>query len=164
MHADRARRWRVHGPNRELNVALESALWSRVKTGGTELRLRKHKVHLERIENGVGVGRPDVNGCIDGDTFDIELKSELRPKRATTFIRPKVRQSQAVWMHERASAGCRTVWVLIQVGEYSGARLYLIPGTKYEDIIAPESDLELMSVIDPKTPMADVLLRACRGF
>ena len=65
----------------------------------------------ERIENAVGVGRLDVNGCIDGATFDLELKAEERLKRASTKISFKVRVSQVVWMHERISAGCGTAWI-----------------------------------------------------
>lgn len=145
-------------------MALESALWQRCKKGAGGLRLLGHKVHVERIENAVGVGRPDVNGCVDGGTFDIELKSEERPARPSTKIRFKVRQAQAIWMHERAAAGCKTIWILIQVGSGPTARLYLIPGTRYEDIIATESELQAMSVIEGDELLAGVLLRASQGW
>jgi hypothetical protein len=146
-------------------MALEANLWQRVRSGGLILRHKRHGVHLERIENSAGVGRPDVNGCIDGTIFDLELKAEHRPARASTAIRPKVRPSQAVWMHERIAAGCKRCFVLLQVGEMSNARVYLIPGNLYEDIIAPEDALAGMSVLEnPKLPMDDVLLRARDGF
>lgn len=146
-------------------MALESALWQRVRKGGVALRLLGHKVHLCRIENSVGVGNPDVNGCINGTLIDIELKSEDRPARASTPIRPKVKPSQSIWHHDRAEAGCKTAWVLIQVGDNSGARLYLIPGSKYDHVTAPEDDLELMSVLkSPVLPITAVLLKAAQGW
>jgi len=68
-------------------------------------------------------------------------------------------------MHERVGAGCKTAFVLIQVGSGSGALLYLIPGDRYEDIVAPEATLERLSVLQsPRMPMPEVLLRAKDGF
>jgi hypothetical protein len=78
-------------------MALESSLWQKVRKGGVALKLLGHEVHLRRLENSVGTGDPDVNGCINGPhTFDIELKSEPRPARASTPIRPKVKPSQSI--------------------------------------------------------------------
>lgn len=146
-------------------MALESALWQRVRKGGIALKMLGHKVHIGRIENSSGVGNPDVNGCIDGGTLDIELKSESRPARATTPIHPKVKPSQSIWHLERTEAGCKTHWVLIQVGDNAQAKLYLIPGSKYDHITAPEDDLELMSVLkSPVLPITAVLLRAKEGW
>jgi hypothetical protein len=146
-------------------MSLEKSLWQRVRKGGVALRLLGHTVHLCRIENSVGVGNPDVNGCINGKVLDLELKSEDRPARASTAIHPKVKPSQSIWHHDRAEAGCKTAWVLIQVGDNAKAKLYLIPGSKYDDITAPEDDLELMSVLkSPVLPMTAVLLRAREGW
>jgi hypothetical protein len=146
-------------------MGLESNLWSRVRTAGMELRFRRYLVHMERIENGVGVGRPDVNACVDAVTIDIELKAEERPKRTSTKIRFKVRSSQAIWMHDRVTAGCRTAWVLAQVGTLHDAKFYLIPGNKYEDIVATEDALASMSMLThARLPMTEILLRACDGF
>lgn len=39
---------------------------------------------IDRIENIVVVGMPDVNVCFDGVESWIELKSSVEPKRATT--------------------------------------------------------------------------------
>ena len=80
------------------------------------------------------------------------------------MIRPKVRESQADWFIERTEAGCRTNWILIQVGEAHEARLYLVPGNQYGEIVATEAELELMSVCDPTISPVDVLLRASRGW
>jgi hypothetical protein len=124
-----------------------------------------HAVDIQRIENSAGAGHPDVEGCIDGLQVWIELKSNLRPKRPGTPIRPKCRDTQAEWHERRAKAGCRINWVLIQVGEARSARLYLIPGHRYSEIKAlPENELELLSYCHPLSSPAEVLLIATRPW
>jgi hypothetical protein len=121
-------------------------------------------VHLCRIENAAGAGHPDVEGVINGDQCWIELKSNARPKRASTPIRSKTRESQSIWHRERTAAGSRIHWVLIQVGHAHNAKLYLIPGARYDEVIAPEAALEGLSAVMPNTRLAEVLLRACEGW
>jgi hypothetical protein len=146
-------------------VARESALWKRIRdTAVPELLWTKHTVDLQRLENSVGQGHPDVEGCIDGAQIWVELKSEDRPARPTTAIKPKVRTSQSIWHRERTKAGSRIHWVLLQVGEGRKARLYLIPGDRYDEICATEAELELLSVLPPTASPADILLRATRGW
>jgi hypothetical protein len=145
-------------------MAKEKSLWGRCKTGIKHLEKCGHATHFCRLENSAGEGNPDVEGVINGDQCWIELKSNLRPKRSGTVIRSKTRESQSIWHNTRTKAGSRIHWVLIQVGEAHGARLYLIPGFWYDKIIATEADLETMSVMDPKSNMASVLLRACEGW
>ena len=146
-------------------MARESALWARLRgTAVPELLWKKHKVLLERIENLVSAGRPDVEGCIDSLWIFIELKSEDRPARPSTPIRPKTRPSQSIWHREATNAGSRVHWVLLQVGEGRKARLYLIPGDRYDEIEATEAELELLSVLPPTATPADILLRATRGW
>jgi len=140
-------------------------LWARIRdTAVPELLWKKHQVDLQRLENAVGQGHPDVEGCIDGGQIWIELKSEDRPARPSTAIRPKTRPSQSIWHKERTKAGSRIHWVLLQVGEGRKARLYLIPGDRYDEIKATEAELELLSVLPPAATVADVLLRATRGW
>ena len=146
-------------------MALERALWQRVRKAGLQLKKEGHKIHLTRIENMVDEGTPDVEGSIDGRQVWIELKSCARPVKAKTPIHPKVRQSQSDWHHERSEAQCRTLFILVQVGDASQAKLYLIPGREYDNIVAPEIDLEILSVLGYTTePMTQVLLRAARGW
>lgn len=145
-------------------MALESALWQRVKRGALSLRKCGFYPHVRRIENAAGEGNPDVNGCIDGSMFDIELKSEDRPKRITTPIRFRVRESQSDWHRERAASGCRHHFILAQVGEGHNAKLYLLPGNRYDEIVAPEPALLDMSLISPSSDMSTILLRACEGY
>ena len=146
-------------------MARESALWKRIRdTAVPELLYKKHKVDLQRLENAVGQGHPDVEGCIDGAQVWIELKSEDRPARLTTLIHPKTRPSQSIWHKERTKAGSRIHWVLLQVGEGRKARLYLIPGDRYDEVKATEPELEELSVLPPTASLAGVLLRATRGW
>src|ERR1035441_6416683 len=75
-------------------MALERALWQRVRKAGLQLKKEGHGVHLTRIENMVGEGTPDVEGCIDSVQIWAELKSCARPARSTTPIRPKKRAAR----------------------------------------------------------------------
>jgi len=120
---------------------------------------------MERIENAAGAGMPDVGGCMDGVSFWIELKSETRPKRPTTAIRPKLRESQSEWFRERCAAGCRFCFILLQVGHARASRLYLVPGDRYDDCKAvTEAELTELSVVSPTATVADILLRAANGW
>ena len=147
-------------------MARESALWDRIRdTAIPTLLAAGHKVDLQRLENLVGVGHPDVEGCIDAQQVWVELKSEARPKRKDTPIRPKLRTSQSEWHKTRASVGFRHNWVLLQVGSSRAARLYLLPGDRYDDIKAvTEAELTELSVVPPTAPVVDVLARCVQGW
>lgn len=145
-------------------MARETSLWQRCRTGIKHLRAAGHDLHFCRVENSAGEGHPDVEGVINGDQSWIELKTNLRPKRASTVIRSKTRESQSFWHRDRTAAGSRIHWVLIQVGHGHTAALYLIPGSRYDEIIATEAALAEMSVIGPNENLACVLLRACEGW
>lgn len=145
-------------------MARETSLWQRCLTGVKHLEKCGHLVHLCRIENTAGAGHPDVEGVINGDQCWIELKSNARPKRTSTPIRSKTRESQSIWHRERTAAGSRIHWVLIQVGHARSAKLYLIPGSRYDEIITPEAGLGALSLIHADAKLAEVLLRACEGW
>lgn len=145
-------------------MAREASLWQRCKTAIKALKECGHLLHACRLENSAGEGNPDVELCINGANPWIELKSCPRPARASTPIRPRTRDSQSVWHRKRTEAGSEMHWVLMQVGDAHQARLYLIPGSHYDEIIAPEDTLAVLSVIDPKATVAEVLLRAAEGW
>lgn len=145
-------------------MARESSLWTRCKNGVKHLKKCGHATHFCRLENSAGEGNPDVEGVINGDQCWIELKTNLRPKRPNTVIRSKTRESQSIWHNERTAAGSRIHWVLIQVGEAHAAKLYLIPGSNYDEVIATEAVLARLSVIDPDATVPQILLRACEGW
>jgi hypothetical protein len=145
-------------------MALEKSLWQRCKNGVKHLKDCGHAVHFCRVENDAGEGHPDVEGVLNGDQCWIELKSNARPKRSTTAIRSKTRESQSIWHNDRTKAGSRIHWVLIQVGEAHAAKLYLIPGSNYDEVIATEAVLAHLSVVEPDASVPEVLLRACEGW
>lgn len=155
-------------------MAREAALWSRIRGFAIPaLRERGYCVDLQRVENAATSGHPDVEGCITSpgdiewtaDQLWIELKSEARPARESTPIRPKLRNSQSIWHRQRADAGGRHHWVLLQVGEAHKSRLYLIPGCNYDQLSsATESELATLSRCAPEAPLVDVLLTARLGW
>ena len=83
---------------------------------------------LQRIENGVAVGMPDVFAAAKDATWQhwIELKAPKRPARATTKLLAKygVSQNQINW-HLKAAIYEISSWILIR--DSVGA-LFLIPG------------------------------------
>lgn len=147
-------------------MAREAALWQRCRTGIKALAWQGHKIDVQRVENAVASGHPDVEGCIDGDQFWIELKSNERPARESTPIRPKTRLSQSIWHNARTKAGSTIHWVLLQVGEDRDGVLYLIPGRHYDEIAAglTEAQLAALSPLDRTSTTADALLRAVAGW
>jgi hypothetical protein len=123
-----------------------------------------HKCVLERLENAVGVGHPDVEGCVNGTQIWIELKTVARPAKVETVVRPKLRPSQEIWHRERSAAGFRHNWVLMQVGDGIHRSIYLIRGIDYKALIATEADLKLISGCLPTDDLCTVLLKAARGW
>jgi hypothetical protein len=148
-------------------MALEKALWGRLLRGKKALQAeKKFRIHMERVENEIAAGNPDVDGCGEGMPFMIELKTCMRPAREVTPIKPKLREKQIEWHKNRTDAGSRTHWVLLQVGEGKDAKLYLIPGKFFnkENLHCPESDLELISVCDPGISAVDVIRRVAQAW
>ena len=130
--------------------ARETSLWKWLRDGTRDMRPR---LHMERIENGVGVGTPDVQGFL-GQQFWIELKSCPR----SSNIKVKVDVDQARWHRNRFRAGGMS-WFLIQVGSGHDAQRFLIPGYRADlflDSVAIET-LEALTVLPPDTSPRNVL-------
>ncbi len=88
----------------------ERALWRRVRDAIGPLG------HVVRVENGVGVGTPDVEYCLSGATGWLELKIARVSKRPETAVSiPHFTREQRIWMRERCNAGGRA-GVLLQLG------------------------------------------------
>lgn len=71
---------------------------------------------VDRIENGVSVGMPDVNVCIEGRESWLELKSPTEPVRPTTPLfgsNHRVSQEQANWMLRQRRAGGRCYFLIV---------------------------------------------------
>ncbi len=70
---------------------------------------------LDRIENVVVTGMPDINMCIGGTEVWIEQKSPKEPKRSTTALfgsNHKVSQEQANWMLRQRKAGGKCYFLI----------------------------------------------------
>ena len=93
-------------------------------------RFRAHSIgrlHLERIENVVGAGIPDIHASNGVMEMWIELKQiDSFPVRPTTLVLDQcIRSTQKAWMNHWTSRGC-TAFVLVKIdSEY-----YLVNGAK----------------------------------
>ena len=70
---------------------------------------------LDRIENVVVTGMPDINMCIGGVEVWIEQKSPKEPKRSTTPLfgsNHRVSQEQANWMLRQRKAGGKCYFLI----------------------------------------------------
>jgi hypothetical protein len=106
-------------------------------------------LHLCRVENTVGWGYPDVEGCLDGRQFHVELKGALKPKKPETPVRIHWQPGQKLWLKTRWSAG-GSCSVLIRVGSGRRTRKYLIRGDQVDNVgDMTEEELAAISYIDP---------------
>ena len=119
---------------------------------------------IGRVENMVGQGFPDVEGCWEGFSFYIELKVvPKRPKTDRGGITVTFQPQQPDWLEKRWACG-GACYVLIQVGLKHEAKRYLIPGNAvwhFKDTVIDESILEELSVCNPKD-RADVIIKKAR--
>jgi len=98
---------------------------------------------IERVENLIVIGMPDVNYCIEGVEGWIEIKSPKEPKRKTTKLfgsNHKLSQDQMNWLLKQRNA-CGRCWVLIETDKV----WILISGT-HADKINDLSVLELINI------------------
>jgi len=93
----------------------ESKLWKALRDGTAGLG-----VHWVRMESWASPGVPDVNGCLNGNDFWVELKV-LTTKSDKKF--PKWRPHQIVWQTSRTRVG-GCVWNLVHHPS-SGCLLFL---------------------------------------
>lgn len=101
----------------------EQRLWSRAR-----VNLAAHKVWMERVENLVSVGTPDVHGVARGRAFWMENKAvDAAPARATTALLRRDRnlsREQINWHVDYTRMGGNS-FVLIGVGSHEA---FLLPG------------------------------------
>lgn len=147
-------------------MAIDGGLWAWL---GPKCKTMEG-LHIERIENSIGAGRPDVNGCFKGSGFDIELKRGWDEKTSDK-IKVKFQKAQPGWLKKRWKVG-GNAWVLIKVGMGAKMRLYLIRGCDIgattlvgDDLVwnTNERHLSDISVIRPDAS-ADEVIKASAGF
>jgi hypothetical protein len=71
---------------------------------------------IDRIENVMVAGMPDVNFCIDGVEGWIEQKSPKEPKRKSTKLfgsNHKVSVDQSNWMKRQTTAGGKAYFLIV---------------------------------------------------
>lgn len=136
----------------------ETRLWTWLKKARF---IYKERLDIERIENSVGSGTPDVQGCFDGGPLLIELKCEPSPHNSLTHIKPRFRPAQPPWHRRRAKAGGVT-FVLLQIGAAADARRYLFDGRDITMLQAgmPEKELQTFSLCLPKDSAGEILEKA----
>jgi hypothetical protein len=121
-------------------------------------------LHMERVENYLEKGTPDVEGCLNYGSFHIELKTSPRPSKPGTRIKPKYQDGQPEWHEKRIRAGGR-VFSLVQVGSGAGASRYLLWGDFSARLAKDgmsEAELASVSVVDPKASAPEVVRAASR--
>lgn len=102
----------------------ESQLWQWLSKARPIFR---EDLHLNRVENSVVSGYPDVEGYLrERGQVWIELKVA---KLSGGRVRTKVRDKQVEWHRRRAQAGQRS-WFLVQVGKHR----YMLNGKWAKDL------------------------------
>ena len=126
----------------------EASLWQWL----AKLRRTHQPIHIERIENRVGVGVPDVQGCYNGIPFMVELKVAPKPTKPNTPVKIVLRESQREWHSDRLAAGGRSFF-LVQVGKTR----YLLQWGDWIGQPVRVADLERLSIIGKTARQGEVL-------
>jgi len=87
---------------------------------------------IDRIENVMVIGMPDINLCINGQESWIEQKSPKEPKRKSTILfgsNHKISVDQRNWMKRQISAGGLAYFLIV-----TDLRWILIHGKHADDI------------------------------
>lgn len=107
-------------------MARESQLWASLKVAHFRLR---DALHMNRVENWVTPGTPDVEGFYRGfGFFQLELKSSMRPvKGGPVRFSFHKREKQIAYLKRRWEIG-GPCWFLLQVGHGHSRQIYLVPG------------------------------------
>lgn len=107
--------------------------------------VKRPRDRLDRIENLLGFGWPDTNGCFDGVEFWMEIKAPIEPKRDSTPLfgsNHKLSQDQKNWfLAQRRADGIGFIYI------ETDQRRVLIDGIHADRInLATIEELEGMSV------------------
>lgn len=123
-------------------------------------------MHLIRIENMVESGTPDVEGCYDGLSFWLELKSTKRPRFLKTPVRFPTRPEQIDWSLARLAAGGSAGFLLsVANGNGSARAVYLIGGWHGPALhrgLTEEALMKYSSISSVKPTPLDVIQAATR--
>lgn len=114
----------------------EQRLWDSMRRNNKK---QLHKINLERVENVVTVGMPDIYVKYYSAECWVELKTCKLPKRETTRVLGDkgLTTEQINWHHKHNVYGLRS-YILIKAGN----ELYLLPN-KYAERINEMTNMEL---------------------
>lgn len=144
----------------------EKNLWAWLHSGIKPL-IATRKLHICRIENQVSVGYPDVEGCLQGKSFHIELKGCLRPANPGTPIDTGLGPAQALWLKRRWDAGGSS-FVLLRVGTGRTIKRYMVRGDRSQLLVdgftcrVTESDLLELSIINADAEAMQIIEKAAK--
>jgi hypothetical protein len=137
----------------------ESSLWGWLRDHVVDLPTTAR--HLQRIEDSTKSGTPDVEGCIDGHAFWIELKVAYEQRTKGT-VRIKTTDKQVYFALKRRKAGGLS-WYLIRVGTYPKWAHYLIPGQYAEELLDKPislARLNALAAVDPQSSAQALMMAA----
>lgn len=108
----------------------EARFWDSIKS-----KMPKPRDRLDRIENSISFGLPDVNGCLDGEDVWVELKAPKAPFRPTTPLLGRsgnhpLLLTQINWYARQRQAG-GIAFILLRTDTH----IFLVDGTKHADDI-----------------------------
>lgn len=136
----------------------ESNLWGWLRDSLPKLKTKKH---IQRIEDSTKSGTPDVEGCIEGRNFWIELKVAYEQVR-NPIVRVKTTDKQVYFALKRTQVGGLS-WYLIRVGKHPNRFHFLIPGELAEALLDKPVSLDWLhanSVCDPQAKAIDIIVAA----
>jgi len=119
------------------------------------------RAHVHRIEDLTKSGTPDVEGCIGGVSFWIELKVAYEQVREPV-VRVKTTDKQVYFAMRRCEVGGLS-WYLVRVGAGRRALHYLVHGSEAEALLdrpVPVAWLAERSRCPPDAAAWQVLSRA----
>lgn len=125
--------------------AKETSLWDWLSRAR---RYYREELDIQRVENLVGSGTPDVEGFLQGrGSFWIELKALESPKSDDSNVNHQVSQDQISWLYNRWASGGKG-WILFQFGSGAAAEKFLMYGEKVLRLQSPITyrELKLLSV------------------
>lgn len=108
-------------------------------------KMKYMKGRWDRMENGVGVGMPDINFCLNGVEGWIEMKSPTEPKHMHTPLfgsNHRISQDQKNWFKRQMDAGGRA-FILIGTDK----RWMLIHG-RHVETLNTLTVIEIMAIAE----------------
>jgi len=128
-------------------TTLYNWLYGAKRTFGNRLR-------LERVENCVSDGMPDVDGTLDGEGFKIELK--VCKPNTEGFVKIDMKRSQFIWFKNSTASGT-CAYILIMFGKINSRFLLSVDSI---DLLTEEVHTDILlehSFIKPDATAEEII-------